>query len=430
MKKDLIKKMLLEFEEDELPETFERELRLPEELFNGKIRKATIITGPRRAGKTYYLYGLAKKLKGKSILYFNFEDERVVEPTAEDLTLILESYNELHPDAKLHEMYIFLDEIENVDKWEKFVRRTLDARARVFITGSNSKLLGKEISTAMRGRSVTFRLDPLSFKEFLKIKGIEEETKNIIYGKIRFKAKRLLEEYLKWGGYPEISVVEDDRLKRSILQEYLLTMMHKDVEERYKVDNLPALENLIKYLVTNISTTISFNKIEDWMNSIGINVSRTTLIEYSKYLERAFAFSFVGKFDYSLKKQIRSLPKVYANDVGLHTANSFKFKTDIGRIAENIVYNHLVNGGKEIYYDTNGYECDFVLKEGLKVKEAIQVCWKLDEENKKREVIGLVSAMKKFKLKKGKVVNWDHKASEEIEGLKIEYVPLMEFLIS
>ena len=282
----------------------------------------------------------------------------------------------------------------------------------------------------MRGRSVSFRLDPLSFREFLRIKGMDGETKSILYGKARFKAKKLLEEYLKWGGYPEIAIVEDERLKRSILQEYLLTMMHKDIEERYRVDNLPALENLIKYLVTNISTTVSFNRVEGWMDSVGIRVSRTTLIEYSKYLERAFAFSFVDKFDYSLKKQARSLPKAYANDVGLHTANSFKFKTDIGRLAENVVFNHLERQGKEIYYDTNGYECDFILKTGEQVTDAIQVCWKLDEENKKREVGGLVSAMKRFRLKKGRIVNSEVKGEEEIDGLKIEYIPLMEFLLA
>jgi len=413
-----------------LPKVIERDLVLPEELFTGIIRKAVIITGPRRAGKTYYLYQIATKLKGKNILYFNFEDERVIQPTTKDLTLLLETYQELHPSVKLEDMYVLLDEIEHIENWEKFVRRIIEARARVFITGSNSKLLAKEISTAMRGRSVSFRLNPLSFREFLKLNGINEDNNRILYGSERFKALELLEKYLKWGGFPEVTLAEDERLKTSVLQEYLLTMMHKDVIGRYKVDNVLALENLIKYMVSNISSQISFNKIEGWMDSIDITVSRTTLIEYSKYLENALAFSFVSKFDRSLKAQTRSLPKVYTTDTGLHTANSFKISHDLGRIAENAVYNHLAKDSKEIYYDSNGYECDFILKENYQVTEAIQVCWKINEETKPREIEGLASAMKKFKLKKGKIVNWDYKGMEEKDGCKIEYITLLEFLLS
>ncbi len=428
MEKDLVKKILLEFEEKALPKIVERELELPNELFTSVIRKAVIITGPRRAGKTFYLYQISGRLKGKNILYFNFEDERVVRPTAEDLTLVLESYRELHPEAKMDELFVFLDEIENVDSWDKFVRRALDQGARVFITGSNSKLLAAEISTALRGRSVSFELHPFSFREFLKLNGITDRKDKILYGNSRFKALELLEEYMKWGGFPEVALVEDERLKVSILQEYLLTMMHKDIVERYKVDNLLALENLIKFLVSNISTQVSFNKIEGWMKSIGIPVSRTTLIEYANYLENALAFYFVDKFDYSLKKQSRNLPKVYVTDIGLHTANSFKTSPDFGKIAENVVRSHLK--GTEIYYDANGYECDFLLKKGEKIYDAIQVCWKLDKETKPREVKGLVSAMKKYRLKKGKIINWDYKGNESVGGCKIEYITLLEFLLS
>lgn len=428
MKQDLIKKILLEFEEGELPEVFERDLKLPKEVLGGRIRKAVIITGPRRAGKTYYLYHLASILKGKNILYFNFEDERVVQPTSEDLTLILESYFELHPETNLDSLYVFLDEVENIDNWEKFVRRILEKGARVFITGSNSKLLAGEISTALRGRSISFKIHPFSFKEFLKVKGIKD-LKNIVHGKGRFLALKILKEYLKWGGFPEIAFVKEERLKRAILQEYLLTMVHRDVEERYKIDNLIALENLIKFMITNISTPLSFNGIEKWMNSIGIRVSRATLIDYSRYLENAFAFSLINKFDYSVKRQTRSQPKAYASDVGLYTANSFKFSRDKGKIAENVVYNHLLTYEKEIYYDSNGYECDFILKKGEKVVDAIQVCWKIDETNKEREVRGLLASMKKFNLKKGKIVNLDHKNVEKIDGLTVEYIPLLEFLL-
>jgi len=429
MDKDLIKRMLVEFQKGRPLKTVERELKLPLELFSGNIRKAVIITGPRRAGKTYYLYQLAASLTGKNVLYFDFEDERIIKPKPEDLTLILECYFELYPETKIDGLFVFLDEVENVEGWEKFVHRILERGARVFITGSSSKLLAKEISTAMRGRSVSFRLDPLSFREFLRIKGVSTEPNAVIYGEARFKALKMLEEYMMWGGFPEIALVEEERLKKFILQEYLLTMMHRDVEERYKVENRGALENLIKFLVTNISTTVSFNQIEQWMNSIGIRVSRSTLIEYSGYLESAFSFSFADKFNYSVKKQLRSLPKVYASDVGLHTANAFKYSKDLGRIAENIVYNHLVNSGKDVYYDANGYECDFVVKQGERIVDAIQVCWKLDEENKAREIKGLVSSMKKFRLKEGIVVNSDQKKEEEVEGMKIKYVPMIEFLL-
>lgn len=429
MEKDMVKKILLEFEEGGLPELIQRELEIPAEILEGKISKAVIITGPRRAGKTYALYQIASSLKGKNMLYFDFEDERVVKPSVSDLTLILDSYLELHPDAGIGGLYVFLDEIENVDGWEKFVRRILDHGARVVITGSNSKLLAGEIATSLRGRSVSITVQPFSFREFLIARGVAEPRDRILYGKARYGALRLLEEYAKWGGFPEVALVDDEKLKMQILQEYLITMMYRDVVERYKVANLPALEHFIKYIVTNISKPLSFNSISEWMKASGVDVARGTLIEYAKYLQNAFSFYFVGRFDYSLKAQARSRKKVYAADVGMHTANAFKFSEDRGRIMENIVFMHLNGPGRTLYYDANGYECDFVIVERGAVSGVVQVCWKLDKDSKEREVKGLVSAMKKFKLKQGTLVSWDHSGEEKVDGMTIRFVPLLEFLL-
>ncbi|MFH1454601.1 MAG: AAA family ATPase [Armatimonadota bacterium] len=199
-KKELFKLLIKEFHSEKLPETFERELKIPL-----SINKIISIYGPRRSGKSFYLYTVIKKLikdqiPKERIFYLNFEDDRILPLDVKDLNSFMEAYFELYPDNKEKEVYLFFDEIQNITNWELFIRRIHDKeKVKIFITGSSSKLLSKEIATSLRGRTISYPLYPLSFNEFLKFNGVELE-KNFEYTPQRFQIKKLFETYMQWGG--------------------------------------------------------------------------------------------------------------------------------------------------------------------------------------------------------------------------------------
>jgi len=229
MKKDVLKRLIVEFHESELPELIERNMDVDLET-----RKIISIIGPRRCGKTYYLYYLMKKLIQQGVdktrlLYINFEDERILPFSVKEFDLILEAYFELYPENKGEEIYAFFDEIQNVDGWEVAVRRIYDGeKMRIFVTGSSSKLLSKEIATALRGRTISYELQPFSFLEILTAKGVEI-TPDLPYSSKRFYVKKLLDEYMKFGGFPEVVLEDNESTKIRILQEYLNTVFFRDL---------------------------------------------------------------------------------------------------------------------------------------------------------------------------------------------------------
>ncbi|MGD2151505.1 MAG: ATP-binding protein, partial [Desulfobacterales bacterium] len=259
MIKDNLKVVLTEFHESPLPDLIERNLAFNFSILDAPINKVITIIGPRRAGKTYFLFQIMKKLLEKEnhitdIIYINFEDERILPMTGQDLQYVLEAYFELHGKT---DPFIFLDEIQNIPGWEPFVRRLNDKGYRVFITGSNSRMLGREIATALRGRTLTYEIFPFSFKEFLLANKITPE-KNLLYGKMRHRIKTLYEDYFFSGGYPEIALVQDRSIKGRILQDYFNTIFYKDLVERYRIKNTELLKQWLNALLMNLSSRISF----------------------------------------------------------------------------------------------------------------------------------------------------------------------------
>jgi len=190
-------------------------------------------------------------------LYINFEDDRLLPLETTDLNDLMEAYYELYPDTKEEQKYFFFDEIQNIPGWEVFVRRIYDKeKIELYITGSSSKLLSKEIATNLRGRTLSFSLYPLSFHEFLRFKNIKI-PENYQYSSIRYKIKNLLEEYLIYGGFPEVAL--DDTLKMETLNDYHEMIIYRDLVERFSIRNTHLLRMLIKYLITNISSVFSIN---------------------------------------------------------------------------------------------------------------------------------------------------------------------------
>lgn len=409
-------------------EGIERELRIPEEV---KINKAITIIGPRRAGKTFYILQKFSKLRkaGKAAVFFPLDDDRIYPPTLDDLSILVKVFYELFPEAE--EKYLFLDEIQNVPNWELFVKRVTESHGfRVYLTGSSSKLLSREIATALRGRTLTFEMLPFSFREFLRAKGIE--VGKHLSTREEAMVKALLKEYLEFGGFPEVVLIEDRYLKRKTLSEYVDVMLYRDVVERHGVKNLKAVRLFLKLLITSFAKEFSVNRTARYMKGIGVDVSKNTLYSYFDYFEDAYVIFPLRKFSYKLKEVEKSLPKVYVVDTGLINAYSPSSGGSIGRLMENVVFLELRRREKELYYfkDERGREVDFLVKDGNKVSELIQVSYSVEEpETFEREVSALLSASEKLDCENLTVINWDRDDLIDVKGKRIRLVPLWKFLL-
>ena len=423
MNKEIIKKLIILAQERDVT-LVERDMEI---RFAGKINS---IIGPRRAGKTFFIYQKINQLKSKNkdkIIYINFEDERLFPIKKEELDLILEAYYELYPENKGMKLYVFFDEIQEVPLWELFVRRLYDQEdVEICITGSSSKLLSREIATQLRGRTLTYFIYPLSFKEFLRAKGVTLE-RHFEYKSLRYQLKKLLQEYIEFGGFPEI-VDKDQALKTKILQEYFDLIFYKDMVERYKIRNFGVVKEMLLYLVNTTSFYFSTNKYYNLLKSQGKKISKNTLFTYLSCITDINFMFLVPKYG-KLKEQLANPKKVYVIDTGLVNAIAFKVSKDTGKLYENIVFIELKRRGKEIYYWKNKHECDFLIKEGEKIKEVIQVCFELTEENKEREINGINEAMEEFKLKEGLMITGDFEGVEVVKGKNLVYKSLWKWLL-
>lgn len=429
-KKEVFKFLIKEFQESEIPNLKERDLKLPE-----KTNKIITISGPRRAGKTYYFYQIIKKLKenidSSRIVYINFEDDRLLPLSVENLNDLIDAYFELYPENKKKEIYCFLDEIQNIENWEVFIRRIYDKeKVKIFLTGSSSKLLSKEIATSLRGRTLNYQIFPLSFKEFLRFKDLKL-NKNFAYSQIRFQIKKLFEEYVIFGGFPEVAL-EENNLKFPILKNYYDLIIYRDLVERFAIRNTNFLKSLTKYLLTNFSSIFSVNAYYQSLEK-SVRPARETLLEYLSYLQEVELISLIPIFSYSLKVQQVNPKKNYVIDNGLINATSFRFSRDFGKLLENLVFIELERQNKEIYYYKGGKECDFIVKGGSKVEQAIQVTDKIDKKNEVRELNGLVEAIQEYKLRQGLILTRDQESeiikTVDSKKVKIKVVPIWKWLL-
>ncbi|MFT4244838.1 MAG: ATP-binding protein [Candidatus Woesearchaeota archaeon] len=395
--------------------------------------KIITLIGPRRAGKTTLLMQLIDTLitkhsvKKQHILYINFEDERL-QLTTQDLQLIIDSYLELYPDTDLSSVYFFFDEIQEIQGWEQFIRRIYDTYSKhIYLTGSSAKLLSTEIATSLRGRSISYEVLPLSFKEYLNFKTIQ--TNDVHSTKNKAKIQREFTKYLTIGGFPELFELEEE-ISIKTLQTYLDVMIFRDLIERYHILNVEVLKLFIKKGISNVSKEFSTYKIFNELKSQGLKISKDTLYEFTIYLEDIYLLFFVPQYQFSLSKQLQSTKKIYCIDTGFIHSNSFSFSQDIGRVLENIVFLELRRQNLEIYYHKQQKECDFIIKKNLKISQAIQVTQTLKDENtKRREIEGLLEACKTHNLQQGVILTQDEEDEFKQEGITIQVLPIWKWLL-
>lgn len=424
--KELLKTVIKDFHNSTLKPSHSRIINLP-------LNTKTIISviGVRRAGKTFLLYETIKSLLKKqvpieSILFLNFEDERF-HFEAKDLDLVLQAYYELYPEQSYKDCYFFFDEIQNVTGWEKFIRRVFDTVSQnIYITGSNSKLLSSEIATSLRGRTISYTLYPLTFREYLNFLDVSPSY----YGtRQKVNVLKWYKQFLHFGGFPELFKLPDDiKIKR--LQNYFDTIIYKDLIERYEISNPVILKFFLKKILVQITKPLSVNKLYNDLKSQGYKISNNALYEYLDYIQATFAALLIPKFDFSEIKQHKSEKKAYAIDNGFLTATNYSFSKNLGALFENMIATELLKAEKEILYFKKNTECDFIIKEGADYYP-IQASYEMDSaDTKEREIKGLMNACKYVNASKGVIITNEYEESINLENIEIQIVPAYKFMLN
>jgi predicted AAA+ superfamily ATPase len=422
--KEVFKKLIVDFIRRQIV-VKDRDYSIPTDS-----NKIVSLVGIRRAGKTYLLFQLINNLRKivsrENVIYINFEDDRLSNISLSDLDSLIEGYYELYPQKRKEKVYLFIDEIQEVKGWEKFIRRIYDnLNVSVFVTGSSSKLMSKEIASGLRGRTISYEVFPLSFKEFLSFKGIEIDLYSSESGSY---IKNAFYEYISFGGFPEVALEENEEVKRRILSDYSALIVYKDIAERYELKNLNLLKFIVRHAFNNPATLISYSKLYNNLKSMGFSLSKETLINYFGYLEDMFAIFLIPVYRKSLKEQMRNPKKIFIIDNGFKTIHSLEIESDYSKLYENIVFTHLRRKYNEVFYLLEDKEIDFYIPND---KLLINVCYDLSsKETLERELSSIVYGLSKLKLKEALIITNEEEKVIEKDGFKIIIMPLWKWLIT
>lgn len=376
--------------------SFERE-----SLDNIKINSTfiLIITGIRRCGKSTLMHQISEKIKEEK-LFFNFEDPRIYGFDVDDFTKLDEIVGD-----KLN--YYFFDEIQNVEKWELFVRHLHDREKNIVITGSNASLLSKELGTRLTRRNIQIELFPFSYSEFRMFKQLENNLKTFNL-------------YLDEGGFPEYLKSK----QKEHLQQLFKDIVYRDIIVRYGIRQVKTLIDIALFLIANVGKEYSLNGIK---NTFRVG-SANSVADYIQWLEDSYVLFTLPRFSWSLKSVSVNPKKIYCIDSGFAQANSLSFTEDKGRLLENIVYLALRRKHKDLYYFKDNGECDFIVKQGQDINQIIQVCTEIHSDNKNREINGLIAALKFFNKTEGLILTLNQDDVLKENDMKITLLPVWKWL--
>lgn len=434
--KDKLRLVVEDYWRKDLPKTQEREacLNIENDLIND-------IIGPRRAGKTYLMYSIIGQILNSGIkkdatLYINFENRRLLPLTPDYFNDIIEIIHAKRLFQKHDKIYVFLDEVQRVDEWEKYVRSIYDefkGQIKIFISGSTSKLTSSELGHLLTGRHLTTTVIPLSFREFLAFKEFDIQNTYLIEQDIAV-IKEHLKEYLEFGGFPEVTLLDSN--KEELLQTLFTDIISRDIFPKTKRRS-EIVDDLAYFLCSNSGKLASFSKLTRMLKSIGVNVSVPTMEKYFTIMKESFLFFDLKIYSYKVKSQMQHPRKIYCIDTGFTNFAGFKFSEDKGRIIENLVAIELRRLKShspviDIFYwkDSQNREVDFVIRKGLNVQQLIQVTYASDkEEIKMREINGLLKAGKEFGCDDLLMITWEYEAEDVVDNKKIVYIPLWKWLL-
>ena len=419
MQKDIFRNLISEGQSEI------RDIELYERHYEFEEFGRYVLVGIRQAGKSYLLYQRAKKFlqQGHSIeeiVYINFDDERLLGMTADDLDLILQAYATMYD----HKPLLFFDEIQNIEGWEHFARRLANQKYMVFITGSNAKMLSRDIATTLGARYLDDKIFPYSFPEYLGASGIELE-KNWMYGKQKNTVQKVFADYFLWGGFPELLLFRNKRHWLNGLYEKIIL---GDVIQRNKVKNEQALRLAVKRLAENVKQPTAYNRLANMVKSTGISTNTASMIEYVRFVKEACLLFTLDNYASKFTEKETS-KKHYFTDNGL--LNIFITDADTS-LLENLCaitlykkYNSDDNAPRLYYYNRN-IEVDFFIPDETL---AIQASYSIqDADTRKREVSALVALNKITPLQRALIITYDEEATIEEGELTIEAIPIWKWL--
>lgn len=380
-------------------------------------QEIVVITGIRRCGKSTLLQQIRAEQSEKDY-FINFDDERLIQFKVEDFQLLYETFIELFGVQKT----FYFDEIQNITGWERFVRRLHDYGNKVYITGSNANMLSRELGTHLTGRYVTMELYPFSFREFLEFNGKALTQGDMYSTEGRSELKAMFSKFVLFGGFPVFLENQNDNYMKSLYE----NILYRDVLVRNNLTNEKELLELVYFLASNVSRLSSFNSLA---KTIGIK-NASTISNYLQFIQNTYLIFQVNKFDFSLRKQIQNPRKTYFIDQALVTRLGFLFSEEKGRLLENIAFIELKRRGQEVFYYRGKNECDFLIRQGTQITNAIQVCYSFDTpETKARELNGLTEAMKTYFLNEGFILTNDTEEDTVIDGLNIRIMPVWKWIL-
>ncbi len=394
------------------------------------------ISGIRRSGKSFILKQLAKDLiqrevRSEETLIVNFDDKRINDYSTMFLDEVYEVFQKNFSPSK---PYVFLDEVHKVQGWEKWARTMNELhKAKIIVSGSTSKLISKDYGTLLTGRHLDLTVYPLSFSEFLKFKNIKARNMlELLENRIRIR--RLLDEYVKYGGFPEVVMTDEENVKTRLLEDYFDDIISRDIIQRHEIRKADELINLAKFYLTNVSNLISFSSLEK-----KTRITNDTIKVFTSFLEEVYLIKMVKRFSTKVLEQEKAPRKVYCNDIGLSNVVGFRLSENFGNAVENIVAIELLrrkelsSPSMEIFYwrDYQQNEVDFLVKEGTKVKQLIQTTYASGrDEIEKRELRSLLKAGRELNCNDLLIITWNYDDEMKFDSKTVKCIPLWRWLIS
>ena len=375
---------------------------------------------------------LANGVRKENILWIGFDDERIKYMTAEELDLVLQAYREMYPATELKDVWMFFDELPLVKDWEYFVLRLFKGSCRhLCISGSNASTLSVEMKSALRGWPHEIEVWPLSFREFLRFKGIDADS-HLEQDKARVQVA--FDEYNRLGGMPEPTLMPILSEKYRKLQDYFDVMLLRDLVEHWQISKPQTVRYFLKRVMTTIASRLSVNAIYREIKASGRKVTKDDLYDWLAWAQSIYLVRKLDVYSRSVKSEISLPGKYYVFDNGLRSAVIPLQSDDDGKQLENTVYIELIRRkghNAELSYFSGSGECDFVVSEGDEVKRLIQVTWEMsDAETRKREFSGILEAAKATGCRDLTIITRDEEGEEFRDGLNVKIVPVCRFLLA
>ena len=414
--KDLLKQIILEQQEIlHLSDRVYVQRHIEDEWL--RTTEILILSGIRRCGKSVLMQQLRDRLQEKDF-FFNFDDERLANFKLEDFQTLQECFYELFGEQHTY----YFDEIQNIEGWERYVRRLYNEGNKIIITGSNARMLSRELGTHLTGRYIQAEIYPFSFKEYLQMREVALTDKTLYTTAGRALIMNEFSNYLANGGFPKY-IQEGSTSYLSSLYE---SIIYRDILIRNGLTNEKEMLELMFYLASNATKRVTYSSL---CKIVGIQHPET-IKNYLEYIQQTYLIFQLFRYETSVKKQMASPKKIYFVDNAIINRIGFNATENRGVFLENMVFVELKRRGLDVFYYSGKKECDFIVRQGVNITDAYQVTWSMsDDKTREREIAGLREAMRAHSLSKGHIITFEGKETISFEdGAVVEVIPAWEWL--